>query len=149
MWKYFSANNMMNYIDVLPNLIKKYNNTYHRSIKCTPAFARAPSNYQHMYDALYNRREDNVEVKPKFKIGDRVRILKKKKTFEGFTPNWTEELSIVSAVRLTKPITYNIKDLNARASKSIPRGVSHRQSIEEKKKERRNERSSCKVERIQ
>ena len=69
----------MNYIDILPNLIKKYNNTYHRSIKCTRAFARAPSRNQH----VYNRREDNdVEVKPKFKIGDRVRILKKKKTFE-------------------------------------------------------------------
>ena len=67
MWKYFSANNRMNYIDILPNLIKKYNNTYHRSIKCTPAFARAPSCYQHVYDALYNRhRADNDEVKPKF-----------------------------------------------------------------------------------
>ena len=44
-----------------------------------------------MYDALYNRRRraDNVVVKPKFKIGDRVRILKKNKTFgKGFTPNF-------------------------------------------------------------
>ena len=74
MWKYFSAINTMKYIDTLPNLIKKYNNTYHRSIKCTPALARAPSSYQHVHDALYNRPgEDNdVEVKPKFKIGDRV-----------------------------------------------------------------------------
>ena len=103
----------MKYIDILPNLIKKYYNTSHRSIKCTSAFARAPLNYQHVYDVLYNRREDNdVEAKSKFKIGDRVRILKKKKTFEkGFTPNWTEELFIVSDVRLTKPVTYNIKDL--------------------------------------
>ena len=52
MWKYLSANNTIYYIDILPNLTKKYNNTYHRSIKCTPAFARAPSNYQHVYDAL-------------------------------------------------------------------------------------------------
>ena len=112
-WKYFSANNTMKYIDIPPNLIKKYNNTYHRSIKCTPAFARAPSNYQHGYDALYNRREDNdVDAKLKFKIGDRVRILKKKKTFEkGFTTNWTKELFIVSGVRLTKPVIYNIKGL--------------------------------------
>ena len=82
MWKYFSANNTMNYIDILPHLIKKYKNTYHRPIKCTPAFARAPSSYQHVYDTLHNRREDNVEVKPKFKVGGRVRILKRKKTFE-------------------------------------------------------------------
>ena len=87
-----------------------------------------------MYDTLYNRPEDNVEVKPKFKVGYRVRISKKTKTFEkGFTPNWTDELFIVSAVRLTKPVTYNIKDLKggtrcflrARTSKSKPRGVSH------------------------
>ena len=118
MRKYFIANNTMNYIDILPNLIKKYNNTYHRSIKYTPAFARAPSSYQHVYDALYNRREDNVEVNPKFKIGDRVRILKKTKTFEhGFTPNWTEELFIVSAERLTNPITYIIKDLKGKTIK--------------------------------
>ena len=72
-----------------------------------------------MYDALYNRREDNdVEAKPKFKIGDRVRILKKKKTFEkSFTPNWTEELFIVSGVRLTKPVTYNVKDLKGETTK--------------------------------
>ena len=69
---------------------------------------------------LYNRREDNVEVKAKFKIGDRARILKKNKTFEkGFTPNWTEELFIVSVVRLTKTITYNIKDLKGGTSKSF------------------------------
>ena len=131
MWKYFSANNTMKCIDILPNLIKKYNNTYHRSIKCTPARARAISSYQHVYDALYIHREDNdVEVKPKFTIGDRVRILKKKTFEKGFTPNWTEELFIVSGVRLTKPVTYNINDhqrcfLPARTSKSEPRGVPH------------------------
>ena len=71
-----------------------------------------------MYDALYNRREGNVEVKQKFEIGDRVRILKKKKTFEkGFTPNWTEELFIVSGARLTKPVTYNSKDLKGETIK--------------------------------
>ena len=88
---------------------------------CTPAFARAPSKYQHVYDALYNRREDNdVEAKPKFKIGDRARILKKKKTFEkSFTPNWTEELFIVSGVRLTKAVTYNIKDLKGETIKGV------------------------------
>ena len=63
-----------------------------------------------MYNALYNCREDNdVEAKPKFKIGDCVCILKKNTFEKGFTPNWTEEL--FSGVRLTKPITYNIKYL--------------------------------------
>ena len=120
MWKYSSANNTMKCIAILPNLIKKYNNTNHRSIKCTPALARVPWSYQQVHDALYNRTsEDNdVVVKPKFKIGGRVRILKEKKTFEkGFTPNWTEELFVVNGVRLTKPVTYNIKDLKGETIK--------------------------------
>ena len=104
MWKYFTANNTTKYIDVLPSLIEKYNNTYHRSIKCTPSFAREPSSYQHVYDALHNNSEGekikSASIKPKpppeFKVGDRVRIFKKKKTFEkGFTPNWTEDLSLL------------------------------------------------------
>ena len=36
MWKYFTANNTPKYIDVLPSMVEKYNNTYHRSIKLTP-----------------------------------------------------------------------------------------------------------------
>ena len=33
MWKYFTANNIQKYIDVLPSMVEKYNNIYHRSIK--------------------------------------------------------------------------------------------------------------------
>ena len=67
-WKYFSANNTMKYIDILPNLIKKYNNTYHRSIKCTPALARAPLSYQHVHDALYNRPGEDNDLEVKLEI---------------------------------------------------------------------------------
>ena len=58
------------------------------------------------------RKGATVKTKLTFIVSDRVRILKKKKTFEkGFTPNWTEELFIVSGVRPTKSVTYKIKDL--------------------------------------
>ena len=50
-------------------------------------------------------------VPTKYKVGDRVCIVKKKKTFEkGFIPNWTEELFTVNKVKDTKPITYTIED---------------------------------------
>ena len=48
MWKYFTANNTQKYIDVLPSMVDKYNNTYHRSIKLTPSDARNPASY-HTY----------------------------------------------------------------------------------------------------
>ena len=48
---------------------------------------------------------------PKFKIGDRVRITKKKNIFaKGFTPNWKDEIFIISKIKPTKPTTYVIKD---------------------------------------
>ena len=90
-------------------MVDKYNSTYHRSIKLTPSNARNPANYQHVHNALYaNARK---ATSPKFHVGDKVRITRKKGTFEkGFTPNWTEEVFTISSVKATNPPTYTIKD---------------------------------------
>ena len=53
------------------------------------------------------------KIKPKFSVGDEVRISKKKKTLEkGFTTRWTEEIFMIVEVKRTSPITYRIADLN-------------------------------------
>ena len=110
MWKYFTANNTHSYLDILPSLVDKYNNTYHHSIKCKPKDAIEPWNYTRVFKALYGDMSKLAKA-PSFKVGDRVRIVKKKKTFEkGFTPNWTEELFTVVRVKKTKPPTYSIID---------------------------------------
>ena len=88
-------------------MVEKYNNTYHRSIKLTPSDAH----YQHVHNALYAKVNARKATLPKFHVGDKVRITRKKGTFEkGFTPNWTEEVFIISSVKATKPPTYTIKD---------------------------------------
>jgi len=52
-------------------------------------------------------------MRAKFKICDKVRILKKKGLFEnGFTPNWTAEVFTVSKIQRTNPVTYKITDYN-------------------------------------
>ena len=91
MWKYFIANNRQKYIDVVPSIVEKYNNTYHRSIKLTPSDARNPASYQHVHNALYAKVNARKDTSSKFHVGDNVRITRKKGTFEkGITPNWTE-----------------------------------------------------------
>ena len=46
-------------------------------------------------------------------VGDRVRISKLKNIFaKGYTPNWSNEIFIISKINNTVPYTYNIKDLN-------------------------------------
>ena len=131
MWKYFTANNTKEYINVLDDIIHKYNNTYHRSIKCTPTAAREPSNYRHVYKSLYPDIPSKVS-KPKFKVGDRVRIGRKKDTFEkGFTPNWTEELFTIASVKNTQPVTYTIVDAKGESIK----GTFYEQELQKTKQE--------------
>ena len=118
MWKFFSANNTKRYIDILDNLISRYNNTKHRSIDCTPTVARKPSSYQHVFRNLYGKKVKTRDLKPRFHRGDKVRITKKKTTFEkGYTPNWTEEVFTIKEVKTTKPPTYTIQDLRGEAIK--------------------------------
>ena len=51
-------------------------------------------------------------TRPKFRIGDQVRIAKLKRHFEkGYTPNWTEEVFVIDQILPTQPVTYKIRDL--------------------------------------
>ena len=111
MWKYFTANNTQKNNRCSAKHGKKYNNTYQRSIKLTPSDARNPANYRHVHNALYAKVNARKATSPKFHVGVKVRITRKKGTFEeGFTPNWTEEVFTISSVKATKPLTYAIKD---------------------------------------
>jgi len=115
MFKYFTANNTYKYIDVLGEFVDKYNNTWHTSIKMTPVEVSKIINTITVYRNFYQEYPDLTRrpMRAKFKIGDKVRISKKKKFFEkGFTPNSTEEVFTVSKIQRTDPITYKITDLN-------------------------------------
>ena len=80
MYKYFTAKNTLTYINVLPQLVSSYNNTYHRRIKMKPRQVTKASEAQ-VWDTLYG---DYVQkpVRFKFQVGHRVRIRKVKRTFE-------------------------------------------------------------------
>ena len=78
------------YFDVLDNIVDKYNNTVHRTIKIKPI--EVTDNYY----AEYNEDPSNKK-NPKFKVGDNVRISKYKIIFaKGYTPNWSEEVFAVN-----------------------------------------------------
>jgi len=112
MFKYFSANSTRRYIDVLDDLVNRYNNTRHSAIKMTPIEASKKKNESIVWMNLYGKYITHP-IKPKFSVGDKVRIIKKKKTFEkGYTPRWTEEIFTISQVQFTDPPTYKITDHN-------------------------------------
>ena len=109
----FTVNNNTVYLDKLDKLVNNYNNSRHSSIKMTPVEASKKKNEMKVWSNLYGDLIYLKPGKPKFAIGDKVRISKyKRKVFDkGYTPNWTEEIFVIDKVNVTKPITYNIVDL--------------------------------------
>ena len=93
------------YIDKLDDIGDEYNNTYHRTIKMKPLDVK---------DNTYIDFEKEVNDKyPKFKFSDYVRISKYRNIFaKGYTPNWSEDVFVITKVKNTVPWTYAVNDLN-------------------------------------
>ena len=83
MYKYLTANMTRTYIDVLPEMVEKYNNTKHRSIRMTPVQASELKNSEKVHFNLYKNILQKTETK--FYVGNKVIITKKKGVFSKAT----------------------------------------------------------------
>ena len=93
------------YIDKLDDIVNKYKNTYHCTIKMKPINVKSNT-------YIYSSKEIN-DKNPKFNIGDIVRISKYKNVFaKGYTSNWSEEVFVIKKVKNTVPRPYLINTLN-------------------------------------
>ena len=84
-YKYMTSVSKDVYIDKLDDIVSKYNNTYHRTIKLKSVDVKS-STY------IDSSKEINGQD-PKFKIGDIVRISKYEHIFaKSYVINWSEEV---------------------------------------------------------
>ena len=111
MWRYFTKFHTRRYINVLPDIIRNYNSSFHTSIQMAPNEVNS-KNQETVWDNLY-------KLGPKLRkkilnIGDRVRISKLRRRFEkSYLPSWTTEIFTVSRIRHdTQPLVYVLKDDN-------------------------------------
>ena len=119
MMKEFVKSNNTIWYDILPKLIKMYNNRYHSTIKMKPIEVNK-SNEKYIKENIYTY--DKTSKIPKFKIGDLVRIsLKRRLIFDKSSSNikWSEELFKIHSINRSNVITYKIKDLNDEIIKGI------------------------------
>ena len=96
------------YIDKLDDIVNKYSNIYHSTIKMKPLNIKSST-------CIDSSKEIN-DKDSKFKIGDIVRIPKYKNIFaktKSYVPNWSEEVFVIKKVKNTVPGTYVISDLKA------------------------------------
>ena len=93
------------YYDVLTDIVKKYNNMWHSTIKMKPKDVGDDNFIKYV--------EEFNEKDPKFNVGDRVRISKYKIVFaKGYMPNWSEDVFVIDKIKSTGPWTYEVNDLN-------------------------------------
>ena len=92
------------YIDNLDDLVNKYYNAYHRTIKMKPIDVK---------EKIYISIDKEVNYKdPKFKVSHQK--YQNTETFfaKGYTPNSSEGILVTKKVKNTIPSTYIINDLN-------------------------------------
>ena len=93
------------YIDKLDDIVNKYNNTYHGTIKMKTVDVK--------WNTYIDSSKEINDKDPKFKISDIVRISKYKNIFANvFTPNCSEEVFVIKKVKNTLPGIYVINDLH-------------------------------------
>ena len=112
MMKSFVKSKSTVWYNILPELIKTYDNKYHHTIKMKPIDVNK-SNEKHIKDTVYNYNITNK--KPKYMINDLVRIsLKRRQMFDKPSGNikWSEELFRIYKINRSNVITYQLKDMN-------------------------------------
>ena len=83
-YKYMTLISKNVYIDKLDDIVNKYNNSYHRTIKMNPIDVKS-GNYVE-YNANFNDRDPKIHV----------RISKYKNIFaKEYTSNWSEEVFVI------------------------------------------------------
>ena len=93
--------------------MKKYNNRKHKTIGMTPTEASDPKNAIDVLSRLTDHTSTKItsrKAKPKFKVGDNVRISRQKDVFEKSDYNFSYEVFKINQVLDTDPITYKLVD---------------------------------------
>ena len=124
-YKYLTLKQTFKYIDVLQNLVRKYNATPHRSLKRgqTPNRVHTLTNlrdirkqFNLMYRPLSIKSAAITKKPHSFKPGDCVRIADdshSKEFYKGYLPRFKEEYFTVNSVIGTGRVpVYTLKDLN-------------------------------------
>jgi hypothetical protein len=100
-----------NWIEILPRILKKYNNTEHSTTKVTPNNA---TRNDHQIDVYFNIKEKAQFMRryPPLNVGDDVRkYIKPDMTKKGYKPSWSgTTFKVLSIVKDRGETRYNIDD---------------------------------------
>ena len=114
MWQIFTEQGDKKWIDIIDELLERYNNRKHSSIGLSPAKA---SDISHKTERKLVKQQylDAVgEIgTPKYALKDWVRIARIKGKFEkGYEAYWSKELYMINRIDLNIPIMYHLQKID-------------------------------------
>ncbi len=115
MFRYLRENNTKRYIDVLQDLVKSYNNSFHRSIQTEPVNVTIKNQeliWKRLYAPKKHGKQNKKKAIPKFFVNQPVRLNILKGNFEkGYTGNWKIEIFYIDKIYdKYLPFMYRVRD---------------------------------------
>ena len=111
LYRYFTADNTTQYLDILPSLVQQYNADIHRSIGMAPKDVNV-KNEAEVWQRLYGQ-VTKTRRRGRLKAGDKVRLSERVKTFKkGYLPQWTEEVFRIQRVIQGPVLMYKVEEFD-------------------------------------
>ena len=111
MFRSFTANGNRRWVDNLQSLVDGYNDSKHSSTEFKPNEVNKRNEHlvrKILFPKIVKKKS---HTKPVFKVGDTVRIDRKKSTFQkGYEQTFSYEVFQIAEIKNTYPVTYGIKD---------------------------------------
>ena len=116
LFKYMNKKQSYKYVNILQDLVKGYNDNYHRSIQTSPSQVNKDNEdkiWRLLYGSKLLKREKYV-----FKPGDKVRVAYTRGTFDrGYEQQYSDEIFTVVKLIPRNPPVYKIVDFNGNSIK--------------------------------
>ena len=111
LYRYFTAANTLQYLDVFQSLVDQYNADVHRSIDMASRDVDATNEVQ-VWQRLYGK-VTKTRKRERLKVGDMVRLTERIRPFKkGYLPQWTEEVFKIRRVIQGPVLMYKVEEFD-------------------------------------
>lgn len=95
--KYMCQNNTYSFYKSFQKIVQNYNSKVHSALKISPAAAELSENQSHVLEMHKKKFRKHKKKKPKYKIGEKVRISTQKNKFSrGYAPQFSKYINLNS-----------------------------------------------------